>query len=154
MGYLRCKMGKTDSVSSVMSGVANQYFQVLHTCFSLHWGFSRNNAATELGSRGRTRERCTRSFDLVEPQLHQKGRQLEYFFSQDPRKLRSKLDYVLGWIFEPICARTEILYEVSSFNHSFILSFCNAHNILNVFSSLCYRLWPTFQAYMTSSVLI
>ena len=28
MGYLRCKMGKTDSVSSVMSGVANQYFQV------------------------------------------------------------------------------------------------------------------------------
>lgn len=27
MGYLRCKMGKTDSVSSVMSGVANQYLQ-------------------------------------------------------------------------------------------------------------------------------
>ena len=49
MGYLRCKMGKTDSVSSVMSGVANQYFQVLDTCFALHCGLSRNNAATKLG---------------------------------------------------------------------------------------------------------
>ena len=37
LGYLRCRLGRTESTSALISGVANQYLQVRHTLKMLFW---------------------------------------------------------------------------------------------------------------------
>ena len=37
LGYLRCRLGRTESTSALISGVANQYLQVKHKYTSKYY---------------------------------------------------------------------------------------------------------------------